>query len=666
MKFLSGLMIIFFVLSAFELKASDTLQLADGWHLRNAANTISLPVVVPGNIHTDLLGGGIIEDPFYRDKARYLGWVDTTTWIYETAIRWPAWSCPDLELHFEGLDTYADIYINDIKVKEVDNMFIHWRIPLMKPLDADSIRIMVVLHPAIQVGLERSKAVPFTYPADSDAYPGKPSVFTRKAAYQFGWDFAPALPGGGIWRPVYIHCHGNPEFSEVWVETVALEGDKALLRIHGHLLNSPIDTTSMIWQLGMKSGRFPVVVESDHQYFTAEITVDSPSLWWPNGNGTPYLYDFTLSTATESDTLSVSFPVGIRTIELDRSEDSQGRAFQFIINGKPLFMQGANWVPVDCFPSRVDDEKYRSLMGLAAEAGMNMMRVWGGGYYEDPLFYHLADSLGLVIWQDFMFAGTMYPADSVFVNSVVEEASQQIKRLRRHPSVGLWCGNNEIEVAWKNWGWQLKYGYSAEQITQMEAEYALLFDRVLPQQVAMHHPGISYLGSSPTNNWGLKSDLNYGNNHFWGIWHGEMALDSLSTWIPRFMSEFGMQSFPTMESIHQFSIPSDFDAQSEVMKFHQKSYKGNQLISKYIKMESLEPAEDFPSFVARSHHLQVLALEKGITAHQAAYPFCMGTLIWQFNEPWPGASWSVIDYYGRPKPAYFKLKELFNRKDLKY
>ncbi len=638
--------------------------LHDGWTFRNSEDGITRTASVPGAIHTDLLNHQLIDDPFYRDNARHLGWIDRATWIYEKQLDLPPhWEgTKRIELVFDGLDTYADVYVNDVLMLQADNMFLQWRIPLQLEATLQPVHIRIVFHPTVFRGEEKSRQADWTYPADSDPFPGKPSVFTRKAPYQFGWDFAPSLPGCGIWREVRLEGWSGLRLDHVWLETQTIDDRQALVILRGTVETDDADIVALKWQIGEEKGMGSFYVIPGSSEFFIPITLENPALWWPRGQGAAYRYAVDVQVQGTSGGDRFAFLAGIRTIALDQGVDSLGTAFRFLINGKPLFVQGANWVPADMFPARVDAEKYEYLLGLAADANMNMLRVWGGGIYEHDLFYDLADSLGILVWQDFMFAGTMYPGDESFLTSVQEEAKFQIQRLRRHPSIALWCGNNEIAVAWTNWGWQQTYGYTQRQQDQMTNDYTKLFEKLLPRQVTTYHPGISYLPSSPVINWGVKTDLAHGNNHFWGIWHGEMDLDSLETWVPRFMGEYGMQSLPVWESIQVFSIPEDWSDSSRVMAFHQRSYKGNRLIRKYIEMEGLPDPKDFQEFVKWSHLLQVRAFEKAIPAHRNASPYCMGTLLWQFNEPWPGASWSIIDYYGRKKPAFDVVKKKYLEK----
>ncbi len=638
-----------------------TVDLAEGWTFRASGTTSSWPATVPGSIHNDLLLNGLIQDPFYGTHALELGWVDSTDWIYERMVTWPEGMPADAPawLVFEGLDTWAEIWLDERQMAETDNMFRCWRVPIPDSLRRRPFSLRVAFRSAIREGAARAREVPFSYPADSDPYPGKPSVFTRKAPFQFGWDIAPSMPGCGIWRPVRLEVRTGPVLEDGWVETVALEPDSASVVLHGSLTGAKGSTHHLSWRIGDWSGSTRLEATDSLTPFSLPLRLPHPRLWWPAGVGDPFLYPVEVRISSPAGEDRLAWKTGIRTVRLERLPDPWGTSFRFVVNGQPLFLAGANWVPADMFPGRVTQEKYRHLLGLAAEAGMNMLRVWGGGIYEHDLFYQLADSLGLLIWQDFMFAGTMYPGHEPFLQNVAAEAEDQVRRLRGHPSVALWCGNNEIEVAWKNWGWPDRYHYTPDIRLRMEADYRTLFLELLPGIIARQHPGTDYLPSSPVSNWGTREELDHGNNHFWGVWHGEMPLDSLRTRIPRFMTEYGMPSWPVWESLLRCTAPDDLFPGRVAVLFRLRSYKGPGLFERYLTRESLDGGTDLRTWIAAGHEVQRRALETAIRAHLADRPRCAGTLLWQFNEPWPGATWSIVDYYGHPKPAWRTVKDLY-------
>ena len=319
-------------------------------------------------------------------------------------------------------------------------------------------------------------------------------------------------------------------------------------------------------------------------------------------------------------------------------------------------MKGANYIPQDVFLPRVADDQYRKLIKQVKDANMNMLRVWGGGIYEKELFYELCDQNGILIWHDFMFAGSLYPNDSSFLENVKQEAIENVTRLRKHPSIALWCGNNEIEVAWGNWGWQNQYRYSSNDSVDIWDNYLHMFQSLLPEVVNELNPNVNYVSTSPLSNWGTPENFNHSSMHYWGVWHGRESFENFKTNVGRFMVEYGFQSFPSMETIRTFALDSSFSLESSTMMNRQKSYIGNGLITKHIN-NWFDAPTSFNDFVVKSQQVQSIGMQIAIQAHRHQSPHCMGTLFWQLNDCWPGPSWSVIDYYGKEKVAYETVKQ---------
>ena len=350
--------------------------------------------------------------------------------------------------------------------------------------------------------------------------------------------------------------------------------------------------------------------------------------------------------------------VGVRTIEVINETDKDGVSFYFKVNGHPVFMKGANYIPDDAFPHRVDHGRLQQTFKNAVNANMNMLRVWGGGIYQDDSFYDLADENGILIWQDFMFACTLYPGDDAFLLNVENEARANIKRLRNHPCIAMWCGNNEVEMAISDWQWPEKFDYSTSLQAQLQKDYDRLFRQLLPELVNELDPQRFYLSSSPMGFWEHEEQDGHGNHHFWGVWHGEQPFSEYQKRIPRFMSEFGFQSFPLIQSMNKYVPEQEQKLDSAVMTVHQKHPRGNGLIRKYMLDEYREP-KDFASLLYLSQVQQARGLKLAFDAHRRSKPYCMGTLYWQFNDCWPVASWSGIDYYGRWKALHYQAKASF-------
>ena len=369
------------------------------------------------------------------------------------------------------------------------------------------------------------------------------------------------------------------------------------------------------------------------------------------------MYEFEIHLKMDDCKDSKKVRIGLRDFKVQIEKDEDGNSFAFIVNGKPIFSKGANWIPGDSFTTRMTKDNYKTLLQNAVNANMNTVRVWGGGIYESEDFYNLCDELGLIVWQDFMFACSLYPGDDDFLESVKKEAEYQIIRLRNHPSIGLWCGNNEIAVAWHNWGWKEKYPSSV-----FNKDYKNLFHDLLPKLCHSLDKSRLYWPSSPGYDLSLPltgQELNKGDVHYWGVWHGGDELSSFKDNVGRFMSEYGMQSFPSQMAIDYFCPSKEQDINSDIIKSHQKASLGNGNIMKYILMYYNEP-KDFSSFVMLSQIMAGEAIKVAVESHRMAMPYCMGSLYWQLNDCWPGASWSSLDYFGNWKALHYYAKNFFN------
>ena len=634
-----------------------------GWEFRHADSVIYRSANVPGSIHLDLWAQGAIGDPYWRNNESEQTWIENENWVYRTEILLtPEELQADvLELECDGLDTYAKLFWNDSVILEADNMFRSWRIDLSGLRKRAKNVLEIHFESPIEHNKKRLAAHPYRLPSgnESKEVEYKVSSFTRKAAYQFGWDWGPRFVGCGIWRPIGLRHSNEARIEDIHTQTLQLSSEDARLQTEVRLEVSD----SAVYRISVDSLSKEVFLEKGSHSVLFDRTIDSPKLWWCNGLGEPHLYSSRIRLARADRRLDEKdHRFGIRTIELVREEDSIGTSFFFQLNGRPVFAKGANYIPQDLFPSRVEDGRYIELLSAVQEAGMNMLRVWGGGVYERDVFYDLCDEKGIMVWQDFMFAGSLYPADASFLSTVESELEDNIRRLRRHPCLALWCGNNEIEVAWKNWGWQTQYGYSCTDSLAIWSDYLCMFDSLIPAHLAQMHPQLPYVSSSPLSNWGTRENFDHHSMHYWGVWHGKDRLEDFDTNIGRFMVEYGFQSYPEWSTLLGSMDASDMDISSEVMAKRQKSYVGNGLIDEFISTY-LSPAEDFGDFVKKSQRVQAMAMKRAIRAHVDADPHCMGTLFWQLNDCWPGPSWSVIDHQGRRKQAFQEVKSEFLRAD---
>ncbi|MBN2522354.1 MAG: glycoside hydrolase family 2 protein [Bacteroidales bacterium] len=651
------------------------INLNKDWNFQMKGDTSWLPAEVPGCVHTDLIYNKKINDPFYRNNEKDLQWIDKEDWIYSCnfILDHNQINKKQIYLLFEGLDTYAKVFLNDQLILETDNMFRTWRKDVKEYVVEGKNHLRIEFCSAIDIGLEKLNKLGYGLPAVNDQSEigglenKKVSVFTRKAPYHFGWDWGPRFVTSGIWRPVKLILTNHSEIQTVHFKQVYVSKEEA-------------NVDALVVIHATKPGRYKIDIESgnNRSFMTSSFSfeegihevmlpflIKDPELWWPNGMGKQYLYTFK-TILSKNDTIidTLSNKIGLREIELVREPDSLGKSFYFRVNGKNVFAKGANYIPNDNFLSRVTKDKYENIIGSAAEANMNMIRVWGGGIYENDIFYDLCDKYGLMIWQDFVFACSMYPGDDDFLENVRQEAIDNVKRLRNHASLALWCGNNEIDAAWcegvPNCGWHWKEKYSEKQRKEIWHSYDTLFHKILPKVVELYDGILAYWPSSPQADWGVHAsyESTSGDQHFWGVWHGKLPFSAFYDHVGRFMSEYGFQSFPSMTSIKKFTKPEDRDIESDVMLSHQRSGKGNALIVKY--MEDLYPVpEEFNKLLYLGQVLQAEGIKQAIHAHRAHKPYCMGTLYWQLNDCWPAASWSSIDYYLSWKALHYYVKKAF-------
>lgn len=636
-----------------------TSSLNGNWTFKKEGDTATYAATVPGVIHLDLLANDLIDDPFWEDNELKQRWIEEENWVYEATfeVERKTLRNENVELIFEGLDTYAEVFLNGSKVLEADNMFRTWRVDAKPFLKKGSNDMRIVFQSPINKNRERVATHPYELPSGNEAenIPVKVYPFTRKAAYQFGWDWGPRFLTMGIWKEIKIETWNKVRIHSVFTETLSADRENAKMRTVMEVEVSEAGTYEFLFKQNTKV----VKLQAGKNQVVHHFDIHNPKLWRINGKGKASLYDQKIRLRVDKillDSLTDTF--GVRTIELVNQPDSIGTSFYFELNGKPVFMKGANYIPQDIFLSRVSPEQYETLILAAKEANMNMLRVWGGGVYEKDLFYKLCDENGILVWQDFMFANSIYPADEDFRENIGQEVVENIKRLRSHPCLAIWCGNNEIEVAWKNWGWQEQYAYSAEDSAVLWENYRSIFHELIPDLVKQYHPQAAYTPTSPLSNWGTAENFNHGTMHYWGVWHGREPFENFETNVGRFMVEYGFQSYPEMSTLQKVIADSNLVMNSPMIAHRQKSYIGNGLISEHIN-RYFESPESFADFVELSQKTQALGMKMAIEAHLADQPHCMGSLFWQLNDCWPGPSWSVIDYYGKKKEAYATVREAF-------
>ncbi|MCX6251000.1 MAG: glycoside hydrolase family 2 protein [Bacteroidetes bacterium] len=636
-------------------QAPIRIDLNGRWQFRREGATKWSDAKVPGSVHMDLLSSGIITDPFYGINENNLQWIGETSWEYMRTFLVPdsLFKEKHILLTFEGLDTYARVYLNDSLIFTADNMFRSYNTEVKYILRIGANQIRIQFPPVTDENAAR-------YGRLKHRLPGDEKMVCRKAAYQFGWDFSPTFLTCGIWRPVYLETRNYLNLYTVrYIQkeiTDSVAHMAAVFTIMSDLPDSSLFVISTKDQV-LFSNRESVGKGLNN--IRVDFDIKNPKRWWTNGLGEPNLYTLNHEiTFAGRYKLNGSTRIGLRTLELVQKDDLAGKSFYFKLNGIPVFMKGANYVPQDNFLTRVKDSSYRALIKNAVDAHMNMLRVWGGGIYENNIFYDLCDENGILVWQDFMFANGMYPGDKDFLSNVRAEAGQTIIRLRNHPSLALWCGNNEIDEGWKNWGWMKQYNFSKEDSIEMWNNYRVLFWSLLPGSVTLFDSLRPYISTTPLIGWGHPESLNMGDSHYWGVWWGKEPFSNYKTKVGRFMTEYGFQGFPTYSGIRKAITGHQLNMASPLVKFHDKHPQGLEIIDEYLKRDYKTP-KDVHMYDYVSQLMQAEGMKIAIEAHRSAKPYCMGSLFWQFNDCWPGITWSAIDHSGGKKALYFYLKKEF-------
>ena len=645
--------------------ATDRAELKE-WH----------PAQVPGVVQTDLLHDNLIPDPFYRDNDTRLQWIGLTDWEYRTTFDADAAmiSHEHVDLVFEGLDTFADVYVNDQAVLHTDNMFRRWRLPAKGLLKAGPNTLRVVFHSPVELMIPKVKALPYQLPSVTSHNTGNEenvatAPYTRKADYQFGWDWGPRYVTEGIWQPIRIETWDAFHVENFHIQQQRVDKDAAALSAELEIQASRSTVATVEITYAELSGapvapiRQAVQIDPGVNHVSVPIHIANPKLWYPVGYGAQDRYRFSYTVRIARDNAAQgTLNTGLRSIELRREVTKTGKSFAFVVNGIPIFAKGADVIPFDSFPNRATPEIHRQILQSARDAHMNMVREWGGGIYETDDFYDICDELGIMVWQEFMFGGDMGPGGAAFQDNVKQEAIDQVERLRDHPSIVLWCGNNETETGWVHWDDRKNFKESVSPTVRDEVwqNYVNLFHGILPGVVNRYGYPVPYWPSSPSANFEDPPDSQTnGDMHYWQVWHALAPIEEYTHQFPRFMSEYGFQSFPEMRTIRSFAQPEEMDIRSATMQDHQKNHGGNERILSYMLRWYPEP-KDFPSFVYLSQVLQAEAIKVGAEHLRRQMPNTMGSLYWQLNDCWPVASWASIDYYGRWKALQYYARRFYD------
>ena len=636
-----------------------------GWQFRQItagpqdAEAGWLPATVPGDVHLDLLANKKISDPFFRDNESKLQWIENESWEYRLSFdATPALLArSNVDLVFDGLDAAAQVYLNGVQVLAADNMFRIWRVPAKAHLHAGKNLLRVVFPSPIKAAQEvaagdalrlRSKTADKTY--------------VRKAAYEYGWDWGPRFVTSGIWKAVRLEAWDKVRIADFAIHQRDVSKDVAHIDAQVEVEASAAGSARVTVQYS-DNGK-PVTLATLATLHAGRNVIDLPAeirhpkLWYPAGYGEQPLYEFTAQVSTGGMTAeSRKAKAGLRTVVLHRELDKWGRSFELVVNGIPVFAKGADVIPFDSFPNRVTTADYRRILESARDANMNMIRHWGGGYYETEEFYSICDELGIMVWQDFMFGNDWQPGTYDFKLNVEAEAEDQVRRLRNHPSIVLWSGNNETESAFS---WAPRPTLPPDVRLLIWQDYLTVFSGILPRVVARLNPETPYWPSSPSADYEpLSEHYQSGDAHIWDVWHGRVPFTTYETHHARFVTEYGFQSFPEMRTIEAFTQPEDRTGiLTPVMLAHQKNNEGNSIIHDYLLKDYPEP-KDFASFLYVSQVLQAEGIKIGAEHFRRSRPETMGSIFWQLNDCWPVASWSSIDYYGRWKALQYYARRFY-------
>lgn len=613
-----------------------------------------MPLGTFGSVQEALIASGEMPDPFYGTNEQKFGWFEDHVWEFKSIFTLTAEDLKSeyLELEFGSIDTYGAVSLNGKSVMKTANAFIPHRAQIKSLLKVGVNELTVSITPPVLYHAEMWKTAEYHLPAPNDLNPIAIAPYTRKPQYQFGWDWALRMNTIGFNKPAFLHVYNDNRLINKSMRVLSLTESEAVVEFTLFLANDKNETYT--WE----SDRFgSIELPLKNGQIKRVETIQNPRLWWPRGQGESYLYDEHVSLLNNNnETLAhFDFDFGVKTSELIQEQDAWGTSYYFKINGRKIFCKGGDYIPQDIFPARVKGEAIVNVVQDMAVANFNMVRVWGGGYYPDEIFFETCDRLGIMVWEDLMFACSMYPGDDQFVANITEEFEYQVPRIAGHASVVQFNGNNEVEVAWGNWGFQIKYGLYGKSAKEIEDSYDRVFKNVAPSIVSKY-TDLPYIHTSPLSNWGKTELYNHGSQHYWGVWHGKDPIQDFGKKTGRFNAEYGFQSFPEYSTLLTFSDTSQWELNSEVMKAHQKSYVGNDMILKHAKRLYGTPS-DFGQFVYFSQLTQATAVSMAIAGHRIDYPRCGGTLYWQVNDCWQAPTWSSIDYFGNWKALHYWVQK---------
>lgn len=622
------------------------------WEMKRTDETAWQVSTVPGSVYNDLMNLGQLPDPFYRENEYEALEISKYDFEYRRnfvldseLLRYDV-----INLLCKGLDTLATVLINNTEILNTNNMYRTYEINIKQWLKVGNNSVHVIFKSPVEYVLKKQADSPLVN--SSDAVEGISHL--RKAHCMFGWDWGPKLPDMGIWRDISLECYHLARIADVYITQNHCK-EKVDLDVRAKVDKFVDCDCDILVTVHTPDGSvLDRRIAGDSGEHIA-ICIEKPQLWWPNNLGKQPLYSVHVTLLAGDQKLDEkSLKIGLRILQVKKEKDQWGESFQFEINSISIFSMGADYIPEDNILARLNRDRTEILIKSCVEANFNTIRVWGGAYYPEDYFFDLCDEYGLIVWQDLMYACGIYELTDEFKATVIEETKDNMKRIRHHASLGLWCGNNEMEVAWVDWGW------SEKQAPKLKADYIKLFEYILPEIANKIDPNTFYWLASPssTGSFNKPNDENYGDMHYWGVWHERKPFAEYRKLFPRFMSEFGIQSFPVMKTIESFTLPEDRNIFSSVMEAHQKNSTGNEKILYYIS-DNFKYPKDFSALLYASQLIQAEGLRYGVEHWRRNRGRCMGAIYWQLNDCWPVASWASIDYFGRWKALHYMAKKFF-------
>ena len=634
--------------------AQQHLDLAGTWTLSEIGGSHTCPFTTPGDVFSALMAAKQIPDPYWGMNEDDVQWVIERDWAIERTIDVSAalLASPSIYLNADSLDTFTEISINGTVVGATANQFRRFRFEVKPCLKVGANTIRILFKSAAKEAQRIGKAQPYPIPSIYGNGSSKVEFFNlvRKAQCHGGWDWGISLFVCGVYDELSLRGTTVARIEHVYTAQQHAAG-KVTVTVTAEVEAVAAGANTLDIQLGDQKASVPVQLTKGANTVSCNVTISNPKLWWPNGHGAQPLYDLTVSIGDEVSHKRLA----LREMVVLNEKDEKGTSMTIQVNGRPIFAKGANWIPCDALPSRQTDARYKDHLDSAAAVGMNIIRVWGGGQFERHSFYDLCDELGLMIWHDFMFSCALYPSDKAWLAEVRTEVTYQIKRLRDHGSIALWCGDNEV-VGALTWFKDSK---------DKRDRYLIDYDRqsqVLNSAVEQADGTRMFWPSSPCAGPGDFSDCwhddKHGDMHYWSVWHGSKPFEGYYDVVPRFCSEFGYQSFPSLDTVKSYCPPDEFNVTAPVMEWHQRNSGGNQRINEMFARYFRLPV-GFPSFLYLSQVQQALAIKIAVEHWRHLQPTCMGTIYWQLNDNWPVASWSSLEYSGKWKQLHYHARRFF-------